>query len=183
MTIRYTPFNPIGGYKPYHVAAATTAPAAAGMLLDTTSATAVSATGSATITLNTPTDGDWGQIQIGDFLIVDTGASCEAVVVTGLNVPAKTVTATFAKTHSGTYAVRLTRGTFLGSVVVGGAGSGMTLTLYNGHPNNGGVVIAAITPAAGASLEFNAVLDQGCFYTYTGTTAGDVTIMTYPSPQ
>ncbi len=58
----------------------------------------------------------------------------------------------------------------------------MSLTLYNGHPNAGGTATAVITPPANAAQEaFGAEYDRGVYYTYVGTTAGDVTIMAAPA--
>lgn len=178
MPFRPAPTAPIPTYRPYHVNAAATA-AAAGMLFDGTSATAVAAPGTQAITL-TLVDGDYGVIQPGDILIVDTGAACEAAPVTAVNIPAKQITCTFANTHSGTYPVRLAKGSYLGSIAVGAVGTSATLTLYNGHPNNNGKTIAVITPAT-PGYTFNCALDQGLFYTYAASAAGDVTIMALPA--
>jgi len=83
--------------------------------------------------------------------------------------------------HSGNYTIASLSGTFLGRVVIGAAGSGMTLTLYNGNPNvlplpTKSGVITALTPVAGQPYIFDLACDYGLFYTYAGTTPGDVTI-------
>jgi hypothetical protein len=153
------------------------------MLLDATSATAVAAPGSVTITL-TVLDGDPGAVQPGiDLLIVDTGAGvCEAAPITAVVAAAKQITATFANTHSGTYAVRVCRGSYLAGVVFNQQGTTMTLTLYNGHPNNSGKTIAVITPPTNSyPYPITAAVDQGLYYQYTGGAAGDVTILAVPS--
>src|SRR5258708_18593 len=177
------PVPALGSYRPYHVSAATTSPQAAGAQFDGTSATAV-APGSVTITLSGWVDGDPGLIQVGSRLVIDTGAPCEIVKVTAISGPAAAlqVTATFANTHSGTYRVRLNRGSVLGTILVGQPGTTMVLTLYNGHPNAGGTAMSVITPPTAADeVAVGATFDKGVYYTYTGTTAGDVTIMAAPA--
>src|SRR5258707_5397173 len=163
------PYPALGSYRPYHVAAATTSPQAAGAQFDGTSATAVGAPGSATITLSGFVDGDPGLIAVGSRLVIDTGAPCEIVKVTAISGPAAAlqVTATFVNTHSGTYPVRLCRGSVLGNVVFGQQGSAMVLTLYNGHPNAGGTAMSVITPPANADeVAVGATFDKGVYYTY-----------------
>jgi hypothetical protein len=105
-------------------------------------------------------------------------------------VTGTTFTANFQNAHSGTYNITdRGNGHWLGTVVIGAAGSGMTLTLYNGNPAmsyspapNGFGVIAVITPVAGASYVFNVDCDYDLYYTYAGTTPGDVSIMYRPKP-
>jgi hypothetical protein len=181
MPYRPSPVAPVPTYRAYHFSAATTQAAALGMLLDAT-ATVVSAPGSATVTL-TILDGDLGAVQPGiDLLICDTGASCEAAPITSINPAAKQLTATFANTHSNGFACRVSRGSYLGGLTFNTAGSGMTLTLYNGHPNNGGHPFAAIIPPAAAMpFALACACDQGLFATYAGGTPGDLTILALPS--
>jgi hypothetical protein len=151
------------------------------MLLDAT-ATAVAATGSATITL-TVVDGDPGAVNVGDLLLCDTGGSYEAAPITAVNQAAKQLTATFASTHLANFAVRVCRGSYLGGVFFNTAGTTMVLALYNGHPSSStGKLVASITqPAAAAPYPLAGAFDQGCFYTYVGGAAGDITVLAMPS--
>lgn len=172
-----TQVAPLGPHKAYPLSAASANEQAIGALLDAT-ATAVGAAGSATITL-TLVEGDIGAIRVGEYLDCDTGASYERVQVSAVDIPAKQVTATFANTHSAGFAVRLTHGAFVGVVAVPQVGTGVTLSLYDGHPNRAGsrliyqwVTASGVLPA----LPLNGVCDQGLYVVYNGTTAGFVTI-------
>lgn len=73
-------------------------------------------------------------------------------------------------------------GTFLGSVVIGTPGTGVTITLYNGNPGGSGVAISVITPAAVGSVDFNCTCDAGLYITIAGTTIGDYTVMALDHP-
>ncbi len=77
------------------------------MAFQTTTATAVSSPGSASITPAAMSGSNAGvpwSIQVGSVLVVDAGAQQEAVWVT--QVTATTFGAVFAKTHSGTWTIR-----------------------------------------------------------------------------
>ena len=63
----------------------------------------------------------------------------------------------------------------LHAVTVNAAGSGVTLTLYDGSSTSG-AVIAAITPVAGATYRFDVQAPNGLFLVVAGTTSGDYTI-------
>ena len=75
-----------------------------------------------------------------------------------------------------------THGTFLGGVVIGTPGTGVTITLYNGNPGNAGKAISVITPSAVDSVAFNCTCDQGLYITIAGTTIGDYTVMALDHP-
>jgi hypothetical protein len=68
-------------------------------------------------------------------------------------------------------------GVFLGCVTVNNAGTNCVLLLYNGA-----TLIASIKPTANVTLEFNAVLDAGLLYTYSGSTLGSTTLGVLPVP-
>lgn len=171
----------VGPGKFYPLSTASAAERAIGMTLDAT-ATAVGAAGSATVTL-TILDGDLGGVGVGDSLVCDTGASYEVAPITAVNVPAKQVTATFANTHGGGFAVRVTHGTFLCALAIPQAGTAMTLSLYNGHPSAPGAApfytwvtasgVVAPSPFAGCA-------DKGLYAVYNGTTAGFVSLAALP---
>ncbi len=73
-------------------------------------------------------------------------------------------------------ALDLGHGVFLGAAVVNTPGVGCTLLLYNGLGN----LIASVKPAINVTLEFNCVCDNGLFYTYSGSTLGDITLAVLP---
>lgn len=185
------PYRPNIRYKSYHVSANATK-AAAGMLFDGTSNTAITAGSGVQFTIHSIADGDPGWIGVGSKLIVDVGSSvAEIVYVTAISGPSAaldsasapfTLTATFANNHTGPWALRCTRGTRLGVVNFGKLGSSETLTLYNGHPDiTGFSTIVVITPAA-QPYPFDVDVDGGLFYTYAGGGAGDITIVAAPIP-
>lgn len=73
-------------------------------------------------------------------------------------------------------------GTFLGSVVIGTPGSGVTITLYNGNPTGGGKTLSVIIPASTDSVDFFCTCDQGLYITIAGTTIGSYTVMALDHP-
>lgn len=171
----------MGIYRGYPLNAASAAEKALGMSLDATGS-AVGATGSATVTL-TLVDGDIGALRIGDLLDCDTGANYESVAVTAINVPALQFTAVFTKTHAASFAVRLTHGTFVGTLAIPQIGTAMTLSLYDGHPNRSGnapfyqwVTAAGAQPAQMLAY----ACKKGLYAVYSGTTAGFVTLGAKP---
>lgn len=78
----------------------------------------------------------------------------------------------------------LGHGVYLQAAVINDPGSGTwTLTLYNGNPGSGGVLIAAVKATTNVTLRYRCVLDQGLWYTYSGgTTAGSTTLRVLPVP-
>ncbi len=172
----------LGQYQPLHISAAQATAKAIGALVDTTSTTAVTAAGSATIT--TAAAQDIAKMRPGMVLVIYGGTgTAEEVVVASLSLSAGTFTAVFANTHSGTYNITSKNGVFLGSVVVNAVGTGMTLTLYNGNPATGlgtGApgygALAVITPVAGANATYDVTCDYGLYFEYAGSSAGDLTI-------
>lgn len=189
----------VGQFVPLHVnaatGAATRAPiqrpnvppgptSAAGV--NTTATTVVAGGGvSATVTPAAMTN-----IAVGQTLQVYGGTgTAEEVRVD--SITATTFTAVFQNAHSGTYTIMdRAKGHWLHSVIINAAGTGMTLTLYNGNPAfswSGGAplgagVIAVITPAAGVTYIFDVDAEYDLWYAYTGTTPGDVTITYRPKP-
>lgn len=172
MPTRHTRFAPVYEYTPQHInALAAVVPV--GSCVSTTSATTITA-GTQTVT-----PASMANITPGMLLNFANGTGTAEVVTVQL-VTATTFTATFVNGHSGAYTITSLRGISLGTLVVGNAGSAVTLTLYNGSPNlqpNPGTVIGVITPVAGATYIFNCNAQLGLFYTLAGTTAGDYTLM------
>jgi|GEM_PF-2936628 len=186
MAFRRTQYAPVGEYEPFHISAAQASAAPIGAWVNTTSSTAIAAAGSATVTVTDPTQ--LQRVTVGMPLVISGGTgTAEVVQVTAINPGAGTFTATFANTHNGTYTITSVRGVSLGRVIINAAGSGMTLTLYNGHPAITSSAprygpIAVITPVAGTTLDFDCVCDYGLYYEYSGTTAGDITVTYIEQP-
>lgn len=72
----------------------------------------------------------------------------------------------------------LGHGTYLGYVTINTPGSAVVLTIFNGQTGPAVAVIA--TPTAPVTLEYELLLENGLWYTYAGTTAGDVTLSVLP---
>lgn len=66
-----------------------------------------------------------------------------------------------------------THGAVLARIVINQAGTGMTLTLTDG---SGGSVIAIATSSSTNPLVYEVEAINGLYYTYTGTTPGDLTV-------
>jgi len=106
-----------------------------------------------------------------------TGTAEDVLVI---STTSTTLTANFVNNHSGAYTIISRRGIDLGNVVIGKSGSGCTLTLYNGHPSllpDAGASMAVIDPSDPTGREFFCTCDKGLFYTYAGSTLGDITLM------
>lgn len=171
MSSRHARRASVGEYQPLHITATgTNVPV--GKCVSTTSSTTITA---GTNVVVTPAS----MANIEDSMVLNfangTGAA-EDVIVTSTS--STTFTATFVNNHSGVYTIISRRGSFLGRLVVNAPGTGVTITLYNGHPSilpDAGTPFAVITPAAGSSLVFDCAVDKGLFYTLAGT-AGDYTL-------
>jgi hypothetical protein len=118
-------------------------------------------------------------IAIGRWLNVNGGTGTpEDVQVT--SITSTTFTATFQNSHSGAYAISSQRAVDVGEFTVNTLGSGVTITLYDGHPGAWvpGTVFAVITPGPGDNPRiYRTRLNRGLFYTAVATGAfGDYTI-------
>ncbi|MGZ6281722.1 MAG: hypothetical protein ACXWQ5_00245 [Ktedonobacterales bacterium] len=166
----------VGDYSYFHISTAQTA-TPIGRAVGTT-ATTVTAGGGAATTV-TVSAGGAANIEVGMMLTIcgGTGAQ-EDVRVTAVNAAGNTFTANFANAHSGTYTVASRRSTALGELIIGNAGSGVTMTIYDGHPNaNYSKVISVITPVSTrGDYPFACIAQYGLFVTLAGTTPGDYTI-------
>src|SRR5579859_6451209 len=170
MATRHVRYSPIGEYQPLHITATGTL-VPVGKTVNTTASAVLSGSGV------TVTPASMSNITVGMSLNFANGTGT-AENVTVLSTTATTFTANFVNGHSGSYNITSLSGTFLGSIVVGAAGTGVAITLYNGSPNtlpSAGTAFAVITPTAG-TYTFNCTLDKGLFYTLT-CTAGDYTLM------
>ncbi len=158
MPTRLQQFAPTGQYAPFHLAAAQATASPVGADLATTSATAIPGGGvSTTITLAGGAAAARA-LRVGQMVTIAGGVGTpEQVRVASRDAVAGTLTAVFAQAHSGTYRVTSQTAGWLGRVLINAAGSGMTLTLYNGDPAvastaPGYGVVAAVAPVAGAPL-------------------------------
>lgn len=160
-------------YKVFRITALTTAtPVPIGLAVNTTIAAAITAGNSVTITPLAMTN-----ITKGKRLSIVNGATWENITV--LSVTGTTFVANFANSYGTASNLYSVDGAVLGPVVVNSPGATVVLTLYNGLPGmlpKAGAIIAAITPVAGSTLGYAAIIDQGLFMTYLGTTAGEVVV-------
>lgn len=169
-------YAPVSEHLPLHVTATGTT-VAVGALVNTTSATTITGGGAS----QAITPASMSNITVGMWLNIanGSGGAAENVQVTAVNQSAGTFTAVFANAHSGAYTIISLRGTFLGKLVVNQPGTGVTITLYNGHPSTSpaaGAPIAVLTGlAAGQVFTYDCLCNRGLFYTLAGT-AGDYTI-------
>ena len=147
-----------------------------GNCVNTSSATAITAGANVAVT-----PASMAGIAVGQKLNVANGTgTAEDVIVK--RVSATTFTADFANNHSGTYTIVSRSGTFLGRLTVNTVGTSVTITLYNGCPfaspvsSNAGI-IAVLNPALVTPFVFDCACDFGLFYTVSGSSVGDYTIM------
>lgn len=95
-----------------------------------------------------------------------------------INAVASTRTQLPTTPGTGGPALDLGHGVTLARVIVGNPGSAMALTIYNG--NVAANVVSVINPTAAGSIECGYVLEQGLWFTYQGTTAGDICLVVWP---
>jgi len=149
-----------------------------GNCVNTTSATTITAGSNITVT-----PASMSGIFVGQKLNFANGTgSPETVVVKQAPSGGTTFTADFVNNHSGAYTILSVSGTWLGHLVVNQTGTGITITLYNGHPSvlplpSKSGIIAVINAGENTPLLYNGVCDYGLFYTVAGTTPGDYTLM------
>jgi len=159
-------------YLPFHIASTTSAPTAIGDNVATTAPTTIVA-GSGVVV----TPASMANIRVGRWLNFNGGTgTAEDIQV--LSTTATTFTANFVNNHSGAYVISSQRTVDIGSFVTNSAGTGVTITLYNGHPNASvpGTAFAVITPATGdQTRDYLITCTRGLFYAASGT-MGDFTI-------
>lgn len=177
--VRHAHSSPIGEYSYLYLSTAQATPAPVGALVNTSSATTIAA-GTQVVTPLAMTNIVQGMV----LNIANGTGTAEDVLVTATT--ATTFTAVFQYAHSGAYTILSRKGTNLGAVIVGNAGSGAVLTLYDGHPNlspNPGQTIAVIQPSVNGNYSFQVACDQGLWYTLTATTAPNLTITYVDQPR
>lgn len=170
MAKRHSRFAQVGEYKSLRVnATGTVVPV--GNCVSTTAPTTITAGNGVVVT-----PASMSHIVQGILLNFANGTgTAEDVIV--LSVTSTTFTANFVNGHSGAYNITSRKGISLGSVVINKAGTGDTITLYDGSPNllpDAGTAFAVITPAFG-TLTYHGSYDKGLFYTVAGT-PGEYTI-------
>ena len=183
MANRHVRYAPVGEHQPLHINALGTV-VAVGHAVGT-SAAGVNISPGQTVTV-TPSGGSGmnGIVPNMQLSISGAGPGQPEDVIIISTVPGTSFTATFQQSHVGTIQISGHRGTFLGRLIVNQPGTGITITLYNGNPNNTnaqagyqGQPIAVISGlAAGQVYIFDCTCDAGLFYTVAGTTAGDYTL-------
>jgi len=185
MPHRHQRFAPVHEYQPLRINAAAATPTPVGNGVNTTSATTIIAGSNVTVT-----PASMSNIFVGQKLNFANGTGTAETVVVKQTPSLTTFTADFVNGHSGAYTISSVSGTFLSKFIFMNAGTTMTLTLYNGNPNvlplpsKSGIflVIPTASVVLGQSQALEVTLDYGLFYTYTGTTAGDLTITFLDQP-
>lgn len=163
----------VGDYSTYHFNSALSK-FGVGKAVSTTTSTTI--TGGQVTTVTTAAGG-CANIEVNMMLTI-CGTGQEDVRVTAVNPTANTFTAFFTNSHSGTVSIASRRATLVGLFIVGSPGSGLTITLYDGHPDASySKIISVITPVSTrGDYPFECVADYGLFVTASGTTFGDFTI-------
>jgi hypothetical protein len=177
-TQRHQRLAPIPEYQPFHIAALAANPTPIGAAVVTTIAAAITAGNNVTIT-----PASMVGITKGKKLSVVNGSTQEFITV--LSVTGTTFNANFVNSYAINSNLYSVDGAWLSHIVVNKAGSADTLTIYNGLsgmlPRAGGAIAAISPTVAGATYWFHCAIDQGLYYSWTGT-AGDVTVfyLDYP---
>jgi hypothetical protein len=159
-------------FRPFHITATQATAAAIGNNVATTSATTIVA-GNGVVVI----PASMANITVGRMLNFNggTGAAEDALVK---SVTSTTFTADFVNNHSGGYTISSQRVVDIGHAIIGQAGTGVVITLYDGHPSASpaGTAFSVISPNAGEpTREYNARCNRGLFYTLSGT-PGDYTV-------
>lgn len=174
MAQRHKQFAPVGQYTPYPITSVISTLTGIGHCVATT------APGPISVGVQVVTPASMVGIVEGLMLNVGDGAASEDVRV--IAVTSTTFTALFLQAHSGSVNLTSRNGTFLGGLVIGSVGSGVTIEIHNGHPNLNPApthpsygLISTITPVA-PFVPFPAVLDFGLYIKVAGT-VGNYTLL------
>lgn len=169
MASRHSRYAPIPEYQPLHIASTGTL-VPVGQCVSTTGSAAITAGSNVVIT-----PASMKNITPGMTLNLSNGSQGEDVTI--LSVTSTTFTAAnVVNSYGSGFTIISRRGTFLGGVTINAPGSGVTITLYNGHPSlypDAGQVIGVITP--NQDKTYGCACDKGLFYTVAGT-VGDYTL-------
>lgn len=177
-----TPSQPVATYRGQRVSALTTAtPVPIGN-------NAVNTTIAATLTAGQGvviTPASMQNIIKGKWVSIVNGATQEFTQV--ISVTATTFTANLVNSYGASSNLYSVDGAWIAGIFVGVPGATVTFTFFNGIagmlPRAGGQLSGiTISSAPVGLLEFPIELDQGAFYTLTGTTAGDYTILYLDHP-
>lgn len=107
-------------------------------------------------------------------LRISDGTHAEIVQVTAIT--STTFTAKFLNAYTGPVVVSSIEGSWLGHLTMNLAGSGVTISLYDGNPDDSlanATLIAQYAPAAqGESYPLWCVAKHGLFYTLSGSSIG-----------
>ena len=177
-----SPTQPIGQWKMQRINSLSGAtPLPVGRCVNTTIAAALTAGSGVVIT-----PASMANITAGKWLTIVNGSTWEQVQV--LSVTSTTFTVNLVNSYGTASNLYSVDGVWLGGVHVNQPGTTVTLTLYNGLPGmlpKAGAVVAAVTISSdpvGLDEWKGANFDQGLFYTLTGTTAGDYTLLYLDQP-
>lgn len=171
----------IGEYWSIHISAAVSPALGAGLTnrVQTTSTTTIAAGP------NQPfTPASIANIFVNEALLVYGGTGTgEFIHVKRVDKANNLVYADFVNSHSGTWNIKSTKGSYLGPLVVNKVGATEVLTLYHGDPAAVGLVtgypgtpIAVVTPSVSSPYAYGIYLPYGLYYGYTATTPGDYTL-------
>jgi hypothetical protein len=180
---RFTVYTQVGEYTPFHITAANATSFLSGVgkcvALSQTLGSAIIAGQVNTVALSTVQG-----LYAGQLLNVAQGGTHEDVRVLTVDPLGKTFTASFQNGYTGSINVTSRTQAYLGGIVVNQPGSGVTITLSNGHPN---MVpnptdprfgpVAVLQPAALGASWYWAECVYGLFIEVAGTTIGDYTLL------
>lgn len=176
-----TPSQPVATYRGQRVNALAATPTPIGNnAVNTTIAAALTA-GQAVVV----TPASMLNIIKGKFVSIVNGATQEYTQV--ISVTATTFTVNLVNSYGTNSSLFSVDGAWIAGVLVGVPGTTVTLTFFNGLSTmlpRAGAQLSGITISSApvGLLEFPIELDQGAFYTLTGTTAGDYTILFLDHP-
>lgn len=183
---KYPVRSQVGEYTPLHLAAGLTTPFLSGV----GKCIAISQTLGSTINLGVNTVAvssvkGMYQGQVLNF-VQSGGTPAEDVRVLQIDPVAKTFTALFVNSYTSGVSVNITsrNGSYCGALLINQPGTGISITLSNGHPNLAPTptdprfgIFAVVQPTAVGELWYQAECDFGLFVQVMGTTVGDYSLM------
>ena len=85
-----------------------------------------------------------------------------------------------AAAAAGTEIMDFGHGVFLGPVIINSTGTSALITLYNGNGGNQNSVISQISPGTNVTLAYDCIVENGVYYTQSGSSAASLTICALP---
>ena len=182
----------ISEYLPWHIAALTSGGVPGALPVGKVFAIVTNSviTGGTSQSFTAASAAQVAKLQKGQKLYIynSTGPVYESFIVASVSGTTVVATAVFANSYPSGSFVGSNCGTNVGGLVVNKAGdSTCVLTLYNGNPNLAGApnlpvdyglaIGAPANPSIGGNYLYYCACDYGLFYTLTGATAPDCTIM------